>query len=135
MKIPQEHIDALKGHPEAAAIMAVLQSPTEPGDMQDRKQGHSVSMAADGVPDVDTGEMLEHQLFDVVLLKHWRGGFDPLEYKVHLERQATRARWHDLGFLLRPNRKGPSAKVTPSVRRKVLKAYKDQVSPSPSVSV
>lgn len=122
-KITKAMKDSLNGHPSAKEIMEVLQSPTEPREMQERRQGYTVELEDwERLPDAGS----ETQLFSVKLLKHWRGGFCPEGFGAHNERQRELRAWHDLGFTLRPNRHGRYKKITPSVRRKCLAAYKLQ---------
>ncbi len=114
---------ALDGHPNAAEIMAVLESPTEPHEAYERKAGWVVG-SGEIIPTQDTGDHIDtaHRL------PHWNCGFDATLYIRHNSRQKKKRARHGLQFLERPHRKGRFVRVNlPNVRKKIKSQYFAQV--------
>ena len=119
-------MQALAGHPNAAEILAVLDSPVEANEHPDRVKGYVVGYGDAWVDNGDTSDWGE-PMHTTHRLRHWEGGFDPEGFLRHDQRCREARAQHGLQFLQRPNNMGPYIRRGPSTQRKIQEAYKAQV--------
>ena len=137
-KVTPEEQRALLGHPNMAEILAVLESPVEPRDCNDWRNGYVVYNLQ--VEDHTTIGLAEEEGQRTVhTLDHWRGPqdtddtgaprgtrFDLGAYNRHESAQREARAKHGLEFLQRPHRKGPYVRTGSKTRALVNAAYIEQ---------
>ena len=118
------YLKALEGHPNRKAIIETLDSPVEPWEASDWREGYLVGAHHALISDVAHSEL--EGIETVHRLGHWKGGFDLKAYKARdAKTKAARGLW-GLEFMEKPNRNGRYEKAGPSNKKKVTEAYMKQ---------
>ena len=125
MKIPNEHKAALVGHENREEILAILAE--DPDYSSERRNGRVVGQQSDNHGETEVEPEAEAHIFDVSTLAHWQYGFCVEGFMRHEARKKGQRAIQGLAFAYRPGGKGPFAKLTLSVRKKVKEAYAKQL--------
>ena len=120
----KEYLKALEGHPNREAIIETLDSPVEPWEAYDWREGYLVGAYYALTDDVAQSKL--GGIETVHRLSHWKGGFDAEAFKTRdSKKKEVRGLW-GLEFMEKPNRNGRYEKAGPSNKKKVTEAYINQ---------
>ena len=114
--------EALRDHPKAPEILAVLESPVESWESDERKKGYVINSPAAHDPEANLGDPSVQ--LTVHRLSQWeRAKGDASAIVRHSEEQRAKRARHGLEFLRRPNGKGPYLRTGRATKDKVNEAY------------
>ena len=135
-KVTKSDWEALKGHPNMAEILEVLESETEPYEYNDWHNGYVIGYLS---PNADPATLESGGNYLTHTLDHWKGTQDTDStgaprgtlfkldsFKRHEEAHREARAQHGLEFLQRPHRKGPYVRLGPKTRSLVNEAYLKQ---------